>query len=672
MIQAIPFEKLHASPLNPRRFMDDAGVAALAASIEAEGILQNLTARPSPLHRGEYEIIAGATRWEAFGRLVEHGRRQRTDTLPVKVKDPCSDLELLELAMVENLQRKDLHPLDEAEGYARLRDHGLLPKDIAARVGWTERHVQLRLQLADNLTEAAKKAFRDGKMPLASARSIAATCPKGRQDGVLKRIEKGDHNYASPQRLQDTLRCEAIPLAHAIFDRALYTGPVLVDTPEAAAGSDWELDKDVELAGDVEAFWSLQDAAVEARRAELAREWSDCTVIKTQHRHWSPWSNGLEEGHRSKKTGTAVIVVFPDGEVKVHTGLAPQGTRARAESAKAKAKAAGTTSKGKSAAELAAETGENTLPNKGGQMLAKHAKTRALRAAMVSQTDPRVGMKAAMIATIIGLLDEHDVVRLGYRPEYRCADNAIGAPEVEQVLDKHRARLQALVSKDKYGIPGGAGQLGVKGGKAGALYRELVSWELADVAELFTALVAASVGTWPDYDPKLGDDEVAIAMAEHLQPDVAAVWQVDEPYLKSLRKAGLLRALDDMGIDIEAEGLANKKTGELADSAAHVARHVMTPYLPPLFHFGSEADVRKRIKPGARPTVRERAQQAVARADADAAAARKPAKKGSRRAALAKKHALGQAEGATRGKVDQEAHGSSPRTGSGTDSEAAE
>lgn len=641
MLQDIPFEKLHASPLNPRRAMDDAAVAALAASIEQEGILQNLTVRPSPRHKGEYEIIAGATRYEAFGRLVEHGRRQRSDTLPVRVKDPCSDLELLELAMVENLQRADLHPLDEAEGYAALRRHGLLPKDIAGKVGYTERHVQLRLQLADNLTEAAKDAYRKGSFNLASARSIAAACPKSRQDGVLKRIEKGDHNYASPQRLQDTLRCEAIPLAHAIFERALYTGPVLVDTPEAAAGSDWELEEDVELAGDVEAFWSLQDAAVETRRAELAREWSDCTVVKTQHRHWSPWSAGLEEGHRSKKTGMAVIVVFPDGEVKIHTGLAPQGTRAKAETAKAKAKAAGTSAKGKSAAELAAETGENTLPTKAGQVLAKHAKTRALRAAIVARED---GPKAAMIAVIISLLGEHDVVRLGYREEHRGGDNGIEAHEVETVLARHRVKLQAFMDKGSYSIskvPGGPKRLAVKGHKAGALYRELASWNLADVTELFTALVAAGVGTWPDYDPRLGDDDVAIAMAEHLRPDVAATWSIGEgeAYFRTLRKPGLLRALDDMGIDIEAERLAGKKTAELVDSAAHVARHVQQPYLPPLFHFGTEADVRKRIMPPRSTASRSPAGDPQS-GSAERAATKKtpkPAKKGSRRAAMAKK-----------------------------------
>lgn len=594
MLQDIPFKDLLTSPLNPRRIAPTPEeLDTLAASIGAEGLLQNLVARPSPNTPGKYEIVAGATRCKAYVRLCEQGRASPDDLLPVRVIDPCSDRRLLELAMAENLERKDLHPLDEAEGYAQLRRMGAEVKEIAARVGFTARHVQLRLQLADNLTDAVKRAFRDGKLPLASVRIIAATCPTARQAAVLERIEDDDWEYTRPDELQRMLRAEAIPLEHALFERTAYDGAVQVDVPELdEEDSGWELDKDTELAADIELFWKLQNEAIEARRAELARDHAEVKVIRDRH-YWQPYNDGLHVGNKDKATAIAVIVVAKDGQVREFTKLGKDGGGSKTKSGTRGAKA-GTADRDKKD-----QTGDNTLPTRAGQVIAKHAKTRALRAAMVSQADPHIGTKAAMIAAIIGLMGEHGVARLGTRDEYRGVDNAIAAPEVEQVLDRHRGRLRDFVSKDKYGIPGGPGSLDVKHGKAGALYRALAVWDLADVMELFTALVAASVGTWPDNDPRLGDDEVAIAMADHLRPDVAAVWTCDDAYARALRKPGLLRALDDMGIDAEAEGLAKKKTGELVDSVVHVARHVDPPYLPPLLRFGTEADVRKAIKPGA-------------------------------------------------------------------------
>ncbi|HIC82215.1 MAG TPA: ParB/RepB/Spo0J family partition protein, partial [Kiloniellaceae bacterium] len=260
--QEIAFANLHPSPLNPRTQVDPDKLAVLATSIESEGILQNLTARPHPKKAGHFEIIAGATRYLAFEKLVKAKKRQPSDTLPVRVKEPCSDLDVVELAIIENVQRDDLHPLDEAAGYAKLRELGKTPADIEKLIPQGKRHVQLRLQLHDNLTKDAKTAFRKGAFALQSARVLAALCPKGRQDGVLKRIAAGDHNYQSPAVLQSTLRDASIPLRHAIFPRDQYKGAVLVDEPENnLPDSDFECVERIELAADIEEFWRLQREA---------------------------------------------------------------------------------------------------------------------------------------------------------------------------------------------------------------------------------------------------------------------------------------------------------------------------------------------------------------------------------------------------------------------------
>ena len=105
------------NPFQPRTQMDETALAELAASIEASGLLQPVVVRP---RNGSYELIAGERRWRAVERLG-------WTKIPVVVKD-VDDQTLLTLALVENLQRNDLSPIDEAAGYRRLSEEFRLPQ----------------------------------------------------------------------------------------------------------------------------------------------------------------------------------------------------------------------------------------------------------------------------------------------------------------------------------------------------------------------------------------------------------------------------------------------------------------------------------------------------------------------------------------------------------------
>ena len=139
------------SPLNPRKTINHEKLQELATSIEQKGIIEPLIVRQRA-GLGQLEIVAGARRYLA-------AKIAKLTQLPVIIRT-LSDVEVLELMAIENGQRDDLHPLEEADGYAALMkaDPAYTPKAIAAKIGKSERYVHQRLQLA-RLEPEIKKAF---------------------------------------------------------------------------------------------------------------------------------------------------------------------------------------------------------------------------------------------------------------------------------------------------------------------------------------------------------------------------------------------------------------------------------------------------------------------------------------------------------------------------------
>ncbi len=125
-VTVLPLQKVEPNPRQPRRTFDEVELQALADSIAEHGIVQPLAVRA--LENGYYQIIAGERRWRA-ARLA--GLKE----VPVVVLD-ADDQTVMELALIENLQRQDLNPMEEAEGYRSLiEDYGLTQEQAASRVG---------------------------------------------------------------------------------------------------------------------------------------------------------------------------------------------------------------------------------------------------------------------------------------------------------------------------------------------------------------------------------------------------------------------------------------------------------------------------------------------------------------------------------------------------------
>jgi ParB family transcriptional regulator, chromosome partitioning protein len=165
--QKIPIEFLRPNPRNPRRNFGDDSLDELAASIKEKGILQPILARPVPGAPGTYEIIAGERRWRAAQRAGLH-------EVPV-ISFEADDRQALELAIIENVQRADLDPLEEAAGYERLGDEfAYTQADLAKVIGKSRSHVSNCLRLL-KLPERTKSLLRDGKISAGHARVLLAS-----------------------------------------------------------------------------------------------------------------------------------------------------------------------------------------------------------------------------------------------------------------------------------------------------------------------------------------------------------------------------------------------------------------------------------------------------------------------------------------------------------------
>lgn len=160
-LRELPVASVLPNPLQPRTHMNEAELAELAASIEASGLLQPVVVRP---RNGRYELIAGERRWRAVQRLG-------WTKIPAVVKD-VDDRTLLTLALIENLQRDDLTPIDTAAGYQRLGSEFQLGQAEIARLVGRERSTIANLLRLLKLPDEVKQLIQERKLSEGHARAL--------------------------------------------------------------------------------------------------------------------------------------------------------------------------------------------------------------------------------------------------------------------------------------------------------------------------------------------------------------------------------------------------------------------------------------------------------------------------------------------------------------------
>lgn len=197
--RTLPIDKLRPGRQQPRSAFDDAGLDDLAASIRAQGVIQPLIVTPADA--GSYTIVAGERRWRA-------AQRAGLKAVPVVVREVRDDRHQLELALVENLQRTDLNPMEEAEAFHSLQESfGLSHEAIAERVGRARPAVSNTLRLL-KLPVEVQEMLRSGQLTAGQARpllalddaaAILAMAERAVREGLSARALEGLAAAAAPR-----------------------------------------------------------------------------------------------------------------------------------------------------------------------------------------------------------------------------------------------------------------------------------------------------------------------------------------------------------------------------------------------------------------------------------------------------------------------------------------
>ena len=177
-VTMLPIAKVEANANQPRKVFDPEALSDLADSIATHGILQPITVRR--LQSGYYQIISGERRWRAARQAGLH-------EVPVIIIE-ADDKKVMELALIENLQREDLNSMEEAAGYRRLMDEfGLTQEECAERVGKSRSAVANALRLL-NLPEPIQAMVEDGRLSAGHARTLVSISDPALQQSIAEKV----------------------------------------------------------------------------------------------------------------------------------------------------------------------------------------------------------------------------------------------------------------------------------------------------------------------------------------------------------------------------------------------------------------------------------------------------------------------------------------------------
>lgn len=205
--QQLPIYKIEPNPDQPRQDFDEEELQALADSIAVHGIIQPLTVREMP--NGYYQIIAGERRWRA-------ARMANLSDVPAVIIE-ADDKKAMELALIENLQRQDLNPLEEALGYQTLmNEYGLTQEEAAGRVGKSRPAVANALRLL-GLCPEVQERVRKGELSAGHARAILQLKSEKKQQEAAQKIVALGLSVRQAELLCKNMSKEPVPQKKEVF-----------------------------------------------------------------------------------------------------------------------------------------------------------------------------------------------------------------------------------------------------------------------------------------------------------------------------------------------------------------------------------------------------------------------------------------------------------------------
>jgi ParB/RepB/Spo0J family partition protein len=507
------FRELVHSPLNPRRRHDAEAEQQLADNIAEQGLIEPLVVRQVPIRKffahGKlrdgteqatiFEIVAGERRCRAIGRNIASGRWPENRPIDIIIRQ-LNDKQHVEHALSENMLRHHLDPIEEAEGFAKLREMGDKEPDIARRLGISERMVWRRLRLL-GLDEEWREALSARKVTQAEANAVA-DAPADLQISILTEIlsDPNDRSRRHPSTLRARVTSGLPRVEWAVFERERYDGPLLRNEED---------EQDAGCFGDVEQFKRLQEEAIGDLTQKMAAEggWAFVERVGADwHRHWQ---FGGET--RDAKAGLLVEVTPDLARVTLRENYVPIPAPALL----------GDAAEGAPAGEQP-EISSGRYVSRAQLGTVRAAKTRSLQEEVA-----RYSHLAQSLVCLALLGGPEIMIRRFYHPERQ---DELLAQRIQDSLPAGFEPFDGFMVRAE------------DSDKAARNLELLMAEDAARVAELLAHLVARDIGCWHNGNGEPGDSPLACMIAK--MTDLAPVrLEIDEAYLKAYPDMDGLRRL---------------------------------------------------------------------------------------------------------------------------------
>jgi ParB family transcriptional regulator, chromosome partitioning protein len=403
-IQTIPLDKLVASPSNVRKTNVKERLDELVASIEANGLINNLFVKPKG--DGTFEVVAGERRRKAMLILMKEKKLPADHPVLCAIADEAADI--MEISTAENLVREKMHPADEFVAFKAMIDRGSTAADTAAHFGVAEKVVLQRLKLA-SVSPKLFNLFREGKMNLGQLMAFTIIDDHARQEKVWKDLpgyerERGSSGRMIRSQLTEQHISADNRLAKFVTIKAYEGagGTVLKDFFDAE-NEGWITDPDLLNRLAMEKLVKAQAKCIEAGW-KWAEVMPDIDYSGLQKFEPLPVPRRLNKDGDAKFTreemskSGCIITVSSDGKVEIHAGrLTPEDAKAEHKAAKAKAK-------GKPAKKGDKATNETGISAKLVESLTAH-RSAALAATLAGK--PHVALAAVVHALALSTLYEY-------------------------------------------------------------------------------------------------------------------------------------------------------------------------------------------------------------------------------------------------------------------------
>jgi len=521
-IEMIPFTKLKTSSANPRKYFDEALITSLSESIKTDGLLQNLVVmKPKGKKSQPYIIISGERRFRALGYLVEKGELPSDVAVPAEVKVGLSEDEVLRIATVENIQRENLTPLEEAEALKILSRSGDTLDCLCAQTGLSSATIRRRLALL-NLSEAVKREMVEGALSLAQAEALSLASHE-KQERMFRGIENGW--YLNATSIKDELLSSKPSIAKAIFPLESYTGTMTIDLFAEDESSYFD---------DEQQFFDLQKEAAEnlVEEYEQSHDWAEFT-----EGHF--YSHEYDEVDEDEKGGV-IICLKANGEVETYVGLVKAPVH---ETVKIKRPIA-------------------TYSKPLCRYMAMH-KSMALQAELLK--NPRTA-KEVMTCTMLADMRVHGCLQF-------LEESQVSGLAYEMVNAEALEVLNILGHKGKDASWRDLQYLYHAQGEAYETVRNLTDDDLDRVATLFVTMRAGQ-----EFADRLDThaDSFFNSIASNLKIDMCQYWKPDVSFLKRRNKIQLAEIIKEVGATAKFATLSVYKKGEIVDK---LGKHFIDAHL---------------------------------------------------------------------------------------------